>query len=311
MSENKSQYIGRYAPSPTGRLHLGNLRTALLAWLHARLNKGQWLLRFDDLDTPRLVVNSDEQIKSDLTALGLYWDGEPYYQSQHINDYQMALDALDKRNLIYNCYCSRKDIQQALSAPHGKTAVYPGTCQYLSKVEQAQKAEKKTPAMRLRVGQAEVDFVDGVLGRQQQLLARECGDFVIRRADGLFAYQLAIVIDDIQHGVTDVVRGADLLDSTARQLYLFELLQDHKRLPTFWHMPLLTDDVGKRLAKRDGSDSLGEWLDSGKTSEQLIAQFAHELDLLTAPEPAISAAELLDSLTLEQFQRCLVACRSC
>lgn len=304
MSEQHTQYIGRYAPSPTGRLHLGNLRTALLAWLHARLHKGQWLLRFDDLDTPRLVAGSDDLIKADLLSLGLDWDGEPYYQSHNLDDYQAALDSLQKQGLTYPCYCSRKDIQQAVSAPHGKTAIYPGTCRDLSSAEQVTRAEQKNPAIRLRVSDVEIDFMDGILGSQQQMLVTECGDFVIKRADGLFAYQLAIVLDDIKHHVTDVVRGADLLDSTARQIYLFNLFaaEASAENPTFWHMPLLTDAQGRRMAKRDDSDSLAEWQAAGKTPEQLIAQFANELGLLDKSVQAISAQDLLASLDATTFE---------
>ena len=291
MTKQQTHYIGRYAPSPTGRLHLGNLRTALLAWLHARLNKGEWLLRFDDLDTPRLVSGSAEQIMSDLQSLGLHWDGEPYYQSHHLKDYQTALDSLTQRQLSYECYCSRKYIQQAVSAPHGKTAVYPGTCRQLTVQERTVRAKQKDPAIRLCVKAVDIAFNDGVAGKQHESLTEECGDFVIKRADGLFAYQLSVVIDDINQGVTDVVRGADLLDSSARQIYLFELFGAES--PQFWHMPLLMDDEGKRLAKRDGSDSLEQWQDAGKSPEQLIAQFANELSLFSVKTEALSANCLL------------------
>ena len=300
MPKKTRHYIGRYAPSPTGRLHLGNLRTALLAWLHARLNDGELLLRFDDLDTPRLAKGSDEQIKADLLSLGLDWDGQPYYQSKQLADYEAALAALSKAQQSYECYCSRKDIQQAVSAPHGKTAVYPGSCRQLSVFERKEKALQKKPAIRMRVDEVVIEFEDGIAGVQAQALALECGDFVIKRADGLFAYQLAVVVDDINQGITDVVRGADLLDSSARQLYLFEWFGAKK--PTFWHMPLLNDEQGERLAKRDGSDSLEQWLAVGKTPEQLIAEFANQLNLLPEQTDFISANELLSSLSLEQFE---------
>jgi len=308
MSENNSSYpnyVGRYAPSPTGRLHFGNLRTALLGWLHARLQQGTWLLRFDDLDTPRVKAGSDEQIMADLNWLGLHWDGEPYYQSDHLERYQFILDSLVIQQHCYECYCSRKDIQQAVSAPHGKMAVYPGTCRQLTPAERASKAQHKSAAMRLRVNPADIHFVDGIVGAQQQSLATECGDFVIKRADGLFAYQLSVVIDDIDQGVTDVVRGVDLLDSSARQIYLFQLLQNQP--PSYWHMPLVCDEQGQRMAKRDGSASLLEWQQAQRSAEELIAYFAASVGLLPAQyaNTAMSAVELLDCLTLDQFQQCL------
>lgn len=303
MSLSKNHYIGRYAPSPTGRLHLGNLRTALLAWLHARLQSGEFLLRFDDLDTPRVVAGSDEQVMADLQLLGLDWDDEVVYQSDCIADYQSALELLTQQGLCYECFCSRKDIQQAVSAPHGKTAVYPGTCKPLSQTERNEKFLQKTPAIRLHVADKNIEFEDGIAGYQQQQLAEECGDFVIKRADGLFAYQLAVVIDDINQGVTDVVRGSDLLDSAARQLYLFDLFK--AKLPQFWHMPLMLDADGKRLAKRDGSDSLEQWQDLGKTPEQLIARFASELGLISGKVGALTAKELLAELSLDQFVKAL------
>ncbi len=299
MPDNQTHYVGRYAPSPTGRLHLGNLRTALLAWLHARLHDGEFLLRFDDLDTPRVVAGSAEQIIADLQQLGLDFDGEVIYQSNCIDRYQQALESLIQQGLCYECFCSRKDIQQAVSAPHGKTAVYPGTCKQLSLAERSEKYLQKTPAIRLHVEGKLIEFEDGIAGLQQQQLAQECGDFVIKRADGLFAYQLAVVIDDINQGVTNVVRGADLLDSAARQLYLFDLFK--AKPPQFWHMPLMLDMDGKRLAKRDGSDSLGQWQNLGKSSEQLIAQFASELGLLSDKADALTAKELLVELSLDQF----------
>ena len=299
MPDNQTHYIGRYAPSPTGRLHLGNLRTALLAWLHARLHDGEFLLRFDDLDTPRVVAGSAEQIIADLQQLGLDFDDEVIYQSNCIAKYQQALESLIQQGLCYECFCSRKDIQHAVSAPHGKTAIYPGTCKQLNPAERSEKYLQKTPAIRLHVEDKLIEFEDGIAGLQQQQLAQECGDFVIKRADGLFAYQLAVVIDDINQSVTNVVRGADLLDSAARQLYLFDLFK--AKPPQFWHMPLKLDMDGKRLAKRDGSDSLTQWQNLGKSSEQLIAQFASELGLLSDKVDALTAKELLAELSLDQF----------
>lgn len=308
MYPKKSHYVGRYAPSPTGRLHFGNLRTALLAWLHARLYQGEFLLRFDDLDTPRIVAGSEEKIIEDLNWLGIDWDGDIYRQSEHIQDYQTAIEYLSEKGVTYPCYCSRKDIQQAVSAPHGATPVYPGTCKNLPIPAQNAKAEKKQAATRLLVNDDEIAFIDGIAGRQTESMRNDCGDFVIKRADGLFAYQLAVVVDDIAQSVTDVVRGADLLDSSARQIYLFEQLVSQKsenKPPKYWHVPLLMDAQGQRMAKRDGSDSIEEWQDKGFTAEQLVAEFANSFGLLENHVTTLSATELLESLTLDNFVNAL------
>lgn len=274
---SKTNYIGRYAPSPTGDLHLGNLRTALIAWLHARLNNGQFLLRMEDLDTPRTVAGSADQILLDLEWLGIDWDGEVVYQSKRTELYQEALDALIKLGLSYPCFCSRKDVQLAASAPHGKVGVYPGTCADLSREQQIQKQQQKSPATRLRVNAQ---------------LASECGDFVIRRADQLFAYQLAVVVDDLEQSVTDIVRGEDLLDSTGRQQYLANTLEPTLVPMKYHHVPLLMNQFGKRMAKRDGSESAKQWRESNKTAEALVGKLAHSLDLVASNTP-VSARKLL------------------
>ena len=270
-------YVGRYAPSPTGDLHLGNLRTALLAWLDARKNKGQFLVRMEDLDTPRTVKGSADKILSDLEWLGLDWDGEVMYQSLRKQRYEEALNYLSSKDLTYPCFCSRKDIQLAASAPHKNHGVYPGTCFALSESEKEQRALKKTPAIRLKVNAD---------------LAKTCGDFVIRRADQLFAYQLAVVVDDIDQGVTDVVRGEDLLESTDRQRYLAKQLEPDVPSIKYHHVPLMLDSAGKRMAKRDGSESAEQWRSSGRTAEQLIGKLAFDLGLLESNNP-ISSQELL------------------
>jgi len=299
-SEQQSKpYIGRYAPSPSGRLHYGNLRTALLSWLHARLNNGKWLLRFDDIDSPRVVAGSDQQIMEDLVWLGLDWDGQPYYQSEQLSFYQQKLDELIDDHGCYECFCSRKDIQQAASAPHGKMAVYPGTCRHLSQSEKQDKASQKHPAIRLQVENKTISFEDGILGSQTQNMATECGDFVIKRADGLFAYQFAVVLDDIAQGVTDVVRGADLLDSSPRQLYLFERFGAN--FPRFWHVPLVMTAKNQRMAKRNGSSSVADWQMQGGNSKTLIAKFANELGLLFKEDgiDSISPQQLLKQIDLD------------
>ena len=296
---SSNSVVGRYAPSPTGRLHLGNLRTALFAWLQVRLQGGEFLLRFDDLDLPRVVAGSKEQIMQDLRWLGIDWDGEPYSQTDHIESYQEALLTLSSQGLTYPCYCSRKDIQQAVSAPHGKTGVYPGVCSELTPEVQQKKQKDKQPAIRTRVDGKEVTFYDQIEGNQQQSLSQSCGDFVVKRADGLFAYQLAVVIDDIKQGVTDVLRGKDLLDSTARQISLFERFDS--AAPNYWHVPLVKNDVGERMAKRDGSDSLATWQAQGGDAEGLVAYFAKSVSFVDQEIQKLSVNELLTNLTLESF----------
>lgn len=274
----QSSIIGRYAPSPTGALHLGNLRTALVAWLSARSQNGQFLLRMEDLDTPRVVPGSADQILQDLEWLGLDWDGPVMYQSSRLNAYQHAMDQLSQQQLVYPCFCSRKDIQQASSAPHGNTSVYAGTCRGLNVEEQRQKAQHKNPSYRVIVSDD---------------LQSEVGDFVIKRADELFAYQLAVVVDDLEQGVTEVVRGADLISSTSRQLYLASLLQTKQQPISYFHAPLMLDQQGQRMSKRDGSESLSLWRSSGKDPSELLAYFAKSLGMKLNVEK-ISLIELLE-----------------
>jgi len=276
-SFQEARYVGRYAPSPSGDLHLGNLRTALLSWLDARANDGQFLIRIEDLDTPRTVAGSADRILFDLEWLGLDWDADVVYQSRRTEHYQEALEKLSKLGLSYPCFCSRKDVQLAASAPHGKVGVYSGTCANLSSSQQTVKAQSKAPAMRVRVSAD---------------LAQECGDFVIRRADQLFAYQLAVVVDDLDQGVTNVVRGEDLLDSTPRQQYLAKKLKPAAKPIKYHHVPLMLDQFGKRMAKRDGSESAHEWRQSNKTSEQLVGKLAFSLGLIEHNTP-IKAEKLL------------------
>ena len=211
--------LGRFAPSPSGRLHLGNLFCALLAWLSARQKGGKILLRVEDLDTARCPLKYGAQTERDLQWLGLDWDigpGKengtgPYYQSRRTALYQAALEKLEDRGLVYPCFCTRAELHAA-SAPHredGQT-VYVGTCRYLSAAEIAEKRRTRAPALRLRVSEEVWGFTDGHMGRYEENLARDCGDFLLRRSDGMFAYQLAVVVDDAAMGITEVVRGSDL-----------------------------------------------------------------------------------------------------
>ncbi len=314
---------GRYAPSPSGPLHLGNLRTALIAWLQARLAAMPFILRMEDLDLPRVKPGSSEQIIADLHWLGLDWDegasitnpgsggpSAPYAQSARNPFYQKAFQQLLDKDLIYPCYCSRKDIQQAASAPHlhENGPIYPGTCRDPEmRAEMERRHPDKPAAWRYRAPARTIEFEDRLVGRVSQTLDREVGDFVIKRADGLFAYQLAVVVDDGLMGITDVVRGADLLDSTARQIELFEALD--YLIPNFWHVPLMLDAQGARLSKRDGSDSLELWRQQGKSAEAVIGFLAHSVGLIDR-DCSISARELVQELTLEGLrQRLVVAAR--
>lgn len=246
--------IGRFAPSPSGRMHLGNAFAALLAWLSVRSQGGKMLLRLEDLDPDRCRPAYGVRLKEDLCWMGLDWDEETQPQSLRTQVYREAFDRLWNRGLIYPCYCTRGQLHAA-SAPHAAdgTPVYPGTCRNLT--EERRALMGRPPAWRLRVPDREIAFADLLQGICRENLARDCGDFILRRSDGVYAYQLAVVCDDGLSGVTEVVRGMDLLSSVPRQIYLQELL-DFPR-PQYAHVPLLVDETGRRLSKRDGDLNFG------------------------------------------------------
>lgn len=263
---------GRFAPTPSGRLHLGNILCAMLAYLSARSQGGRFLLRIEDLDVPRCPRALAEQALADLRWLGFTWDEEPVYQSQQGEIYQRYLKKLEERGLVYPCFCTRAELHACAAPNLGDTQyVYSGRCAHLSPQEAAEKARTRRPAMRLRVPDEEVAFEDGLFGHQQENLARDCGDFVLRRSDGLFGYQLAVVVDDALSGVTEVVRGRDILSATPRQIYLGQLLGFNA--PTYVHIPLLMDVEGRRLAKRDRDLDLSA-LARRFTAEELLGQLA-------------------------------------
>ncbi|HEX5617716.1 MAG TPA: tRNA glutamyl-Q(34) synthetase GluQRS [Solirubrobacteraceae bacterium] len=246
---------GRFAPSPTGTLHLGNLRTALLAWLFARSAGGRYLVRMEDLDTGRVKPGVDEEQLADLAAIGLDWDGEVVYQSQRLDLYADAIAQLRAAGRVYECFCTRAEIRAAASAPHGPLSegAYPGTCLRLTDAELADKhASGRPPALRIRADAAHVTFTDRLLGPQEGVV----DDFVVQRNDGAPAYNLAVVVDDAAQGIGEVVRGADLVDSTPRQLYLARLLGLSE--PRHTHVPLVLGPDGARLAKRHGDVTLRE-----------------------------------------------------
>ena len=246
---------GRFAPSPTGHLHLGNLRTALLAWLFARSQGAGFLVRLEDLDASRVRPGLADQQLADLAAIGVEWDGEVVAQSQRTGLYEAALQTLEGAGLLYPCFCTRAEIRAAVSAPHSRAeeGSYPGICRDLADSERAARiAAGRRPALRVRAGGAPVVFDDRLRGRVEAPV----DDFVVRRNDGAFAYNLAVVVDDAAQQVGEVVRGDDLLSSTGRQLRLCELLG--LPAPTHAHVPLVLGPDGSRLAKRHGAVTLRE-----------------------------------------------------
>jgi len=232
---------GRFAPSPTGPLHLGSLVAALGSWLFARRAGGRWLVRMEDLDAPRVVPGSADEILETLRRYDLNWDGDVVFQSQRTALYESTLEILRARNLVYDCGCSRADLQRAASAPVGGEPVYPGTCR------NGLPPGKAARAIRFRAPDDVIAFDDLLCGP----IEAKADDFIVRRADGVFAYQLAVVVDDAEQGVTQVVRGRDLLSSTPRQIALQRALG--YPMPEYAHLPLVTNPDGSKLGKRDGA----------------------------------------------------------
>ena len=252
-------YRGRFAPSPTGPLHAGSLVAALGSWLDTRANKGKWLLRIEDIDTPRCIPGADQEIMHQLLACGLYWDEEVSWQSKHQKHYEEALEHLTNLNCIYHCTCSRQTIANHLSklgieTLRNQEMVYPGICRPINILgEETQNQIHKDgikKAWRLALPQnCEISFDDRRMGRQTQNVNTETGDFVLRRNDGLFTYQLAVVVDDADQGITHVVRGADLISNTARQIHLQKVLG--YTVPSYLHLPLVLDHIGEKLSKQN------------------------------------------------------------
>jgi glutamyl-tRNA synthetase len=245
---------GRFAPSPTGTLHVGNLRTALLAWLFARSAGSRFVVRMEDLDTSRVRPGVAEEQLADLAAVGLDWDGEVAYQSARQDRYVAAIEDLRADGRLYECFCTRAEIREAASAPHGPLPEghYPGTCLRLTEAERQQRRAMRPPALRVRADGARVGFADRLHGQIEGVV----DDFVVRRNDGAVAYNLAVVVDDAAQGVEEVVRGDDLLDSTPRQLFLARMLGLPG--PSHAHVPLVLGPDGARLAKRHGAVTLRE-----------------------------------------------------
>ncbi|MEV0298855.1 tRNA glutamyl-Q(34) synthetase GluQRS [Nocardia sp. NPDC050710] len=270
MSDSRAPGWGRYAPSPSGDLHLGNLRTALLAWLFARSTDRRFLMRVDDLD--RVRPGAEQRQLADLAAIGLDWDGPVVRQSDRLDRYLAAIEQLTAAGLTYECFCTRREIQQAATAPHGPMGAYPGTCRTLTAADRARHlASDRPPALRLRADRTDFEIIDELHGPYRGPV----DDVVLRRGDGLPAYNLAVVVDDAAEGVDQVVRGDDLLPSTPRQAYLATLLG--LPAPRYAHVPLVLNTAGQRLAKRDGSVTLADRIELGNTPEDVVAAMARSL----------------------------------
>ncbi len=284
----------RFAPSPTGDLHLGGAWTALAAWAYARAHGGATVMRMEDIDTPRVVAGSAKRIEEDLAWLGLDWDETTPPQSQRTAIYEEALAKLKAKGLTYECDCSRAEIARVASAPHpGEEVVYPGTC----REARPDREMKRSPAIRLRVPDGSVvTFGDLVKGETTQDVQKNVGDFVLRRADGVFAYQLVVAIDDALTNITHVIRADDLLASTARQLLLLRLL-GYANEPTYAHLPLVVGSDGSRLAKRGRGTTIRELRDRGITASEILGTLAHGLGLISGDARALSASEIASSLT--------------
>jgi len=296
--------ITRLAPSPTGALHLGNARTFLVNWLLARRDGWKVVLRIEDLDGPRVKRGADGELIEDLRWLGLDWDQGPIYQSDRLPTYRDAIDRLIQQGDAYACVCSRKEVDAAASAPHAEdgAAVYPGTCRGKYETPDAvRRATGRPAALRFRVPEGPIRLEDRFAGLQCFDAARELGDFVIAKADGTPAYQLAVVVDDAAMGVTDVVRGDDLLDSTPRQVLLYGALGLSEQLPDYYHLPLVVGADGRRLAKRHGDTRLSFYRQRGVPPQRLTALLARwcGIDVGAGVRPD----ELIQSLDLKALPR--------
>ncbi len=290
---------GRLAPTPSGRMHLGNALSALLCWLSAKSQGGSLLLRIENLDLLRTSEEYTQSIQEDLRWLGLGWEEGPVFQSERGPFYKDCLRSLEEQDLLYPCYCSRAELHTA-SAPHESDGnyIYSGRCRSLSEAER--RAKNRPGALRVRVPNEVFSLVDGCQGPYAQNLARDCGDFILRRSDGVFAYQLAAPADDGAFGVTEVVRGRDLLPSAPRQIWLMQKLG--YPAPHFCHLPMLLAADGRRLSKRDADLDLGALRKAGHRPQAILGLLAFLAGLLPKPE-ALTAAELLPLFSWEKVTR--------
>ncbi len=294
--------VGRFAPSPSGRMHLGNVFSCLMAWLAARSAGGRMVMRIEDLDQRSQNPENARLLMDDLRWLGLDWDEGPYYQSERLELYRDAVERLSNRGLTYPCFCTRAELHAA-SAPHASdgTYIYQGTCKGLSAEQVRQKSVSRPPATRVMVPEASdptglVEFYDLAYGPQREVLANDCGDFLLRRSDGVFAYQLAVVVDDGEMGVTQVVRGRDLLGSSARQTWLSRQLGYEP--PTFGHVPLLVAPDGRRLSKRDQDLHMGVLRERFGNPKPLLSMLAAAVGMTESGEEK-GANELVERFSWE------------
>ena len=289
--------VGRFAPTPSGRMHLGNVFAAMIAWLSVKSRGGHLVLRMEDLDTQRTSSEFAETLRQDLRWLGLHWDEETPPQSQRSEVYDTYFEKLRQMDLLYPCYCSRAQLHN-VNAPHlsDGTYVYAGTCRDLTDAQRD--AMNRKPAWRVKVPDKIWTVNDLAQGQLRQNLITDCGDFVVRRADGVYVYQLAVVVDDGEAGVTEVVRGMDLLGSAPRQMYLQELFGFSH--PAYGHVPMLLAPDGRRLSKRDRDLDLGE-LRKRVTAEQLLGKLAHSAGIIDHCE-ALSARELAAEFSWEKLR---------
>ncbi|HET9228829.1 MAG TPA: tRNA glutamyl-Q(34) synthetase GluQRS, partial [Thermoanaerobaculia bacterium] len=295
-----SKVRGRYAPSPTGLIHVGNARTALAAWLSLRFQGGSFVWRLEDIDGPRVVPGMAEAAIEDLSWLGLDWDEGPYIQSERTAFYEEALAKLAASGRLFPCRRSRKELQTIASAPHGPEGMaYPA----------AFRPERLDPdwfescsdaAIRFLVHDRPVEWIDRVYGRQVERVDQTVGDFVLKRRDGLYAYQLAVVVDDLLMGINEVVRGADLLDSTARQIQLIEALDG--TAPSYAHVPLVVNELGEKLSKRDAGLTLRSLREEGVTAERLAGWLGWSLGILDRDEPC-TAQELVSRFSWDKVRK--------
>lgn len=298
LDTKKHSVVGRFAPSPTGRMHAGNVLASLVAWLVTKSQGGRMVLRIEDLDTQRSKECFSDAIQRDFEKLGLVWDEGPYFQHDREEAYEEAFKKLKDQGRLYPCFCTRADIHLASAPQKGAKQVYPGTCRNLSAAQRHAHALGCTPSQRLKVDDISISLVDQIQGYYHQNLAQECGDFLIKRRDGLFAYQLAVVVDDAAQGITSVVRGVDLLCSTPQQLFLQNLLGlPH---PTYAHLPLLCNSSRRRLSKRDKDASLDMLLEQYGSPAGVIGYLAGISGLAPSCEP-LMPHDLLKGFTIEKL----------
>ena len=298
METQGTHIKGRFAPSPTGRMHAGNIFSALVAWLVAKSQGGTMVLRIEDLDRERSKPRFIDAVQRDFETLGLTWDEGPYFQHDRDDAYQAAFDTLVDKGLVYPCFCTRADLHAASAPHHGEKLVYPGTCRNLTPQQRMERAVSRKPAMRLRVPDETISFDDLIQGHYSQNLEEDCGDFLIRRSDQAFAYQLAVVVDDGEQGVNSIVRGMDLLCSTPQQMYLQDLLGiQHAQ---YAHVPLMVGEKDRRLSKRDHDAALDVLLEQFKTPEAIIGHIAGITGLAPTCDPT-TPEELLGTFDIRSL----------